>query len=113
MNKKRIAIRKVSKFAKSESRFDLFKKELGIVGYMNYELIQDNICIQSWNTSKGVILVQLYANGNGFQVFKPENTISKLLKACLMIARHKKILCANLSIEENNLLQEAIKEATE
>lgn len=71
MSEKRIATKRVSKFGKSESRFDLFKKELGIIGYMNYELKQDNICIQCWNTRNGVILVQIYTGGNGFQVYSP------------------------------------------
>lgn len=76
----------MKKFEKSLELFDKFKDGLGIVGFMNWEMTNNNILIQCWNTKdRGIVLIHVYPDGNGFQDYymltKKEMAATVLLDA--------------------------------
>lgn len=76
------------KFYKSMERFDSFKEELGIYGWLNWEMMDEigDKLIQCWNKENGeVCIIQLFPNGNGFQDYqmlsKEQELASELMES--------------------------------
>lgn len=63
-------IKLYQKYAQSVGRFDKMKKQYNIIGFCNWEILDDNKFLQSWNTDKGQIIVQFFVDGQGYEIFK-------------------------------------------
>lgn len=66
----------MDKFAKSKERFRKHPIQSKIVGYMNWEMEHPNgnFLLQCWNhEDRGAIIIQIWADGNGFNDYYPIN----------------------------------------
>lgn len=59
------------KFKESISRFENHPIRNDLIGFCNWQIIDENRIIESWNHKEyGPIIIQFYPNGKGFETYK-------------------------------------------